>query len=760
MTRSVLLFSLSLYCLCAVAQRHAVSIDSDWQFAREGKEWQSINLPHTYNTTDAFDDEPGYYRGLATYTKLLNTSAWDKARKYFLRFGAVNQEATVYVNGRSAGSHVGGYTSFTLEITDLLRYGVDTIRVDVDNSHNESIPPLRGDFTFYGGIYRDVQLISVPQAHISLGHHGSDGVYIDPLMIDGHDARIGVRGFVSGLDKEDHKIVVTLSDQDGVVIKRLSPPTFSRSTGEWKLFFDLDDVTLWSTNNPYLYRIAAEVINKRLETALDRVEVNYGIRSYAFDADQGFFLNGEHQKLIGVNRHQDRPGIGNALTTAHHLQDMDMITEMGANFLRTAHYPQDKSITNYCDRHGLLVSMEIPLDHEITQTRAFADVCKQMTLEMIYQYYNHPSVIIWAYMNEMGLGKKIDRDSTEMHAVAALAQELEDLIRIEDPYRYTMIPNHGDFDVYHHFGLTDIPMLVGWNLYYGWYEADFDGFGRFVDHAHHMVPDKPMLITEYGAGADPRITSTAPERFDFSLEWTYQFHKSHLEQISDRDFIAGSAVWNMFDFGSESRQDAVPHVNSKGLCSFDRMPKPVYYLYQSHLRQDIDPVVSSATQPLWSDKQGYWASHDQIALNFGANFLFTPADGSRLWYAVEGAPASILEVSGGERFTTRDRGIGSDRSIDLTDLDPVYQTQAVGIEGVRIAVPHGRYRVVVHLARLDSSSYDQTIQVGDQTIVVSDLKPFTAYRYAVDVTAVDMISLRFTAADNPTFLNSLEIFRQ
>lgn len=748
-----------LCCFSAVGQRYVESLNSDWKFSIQGEESIFLNLPHTYNAKDAFDDQPGYYRGKVTYEKVLDTKKLDKDKKHFIRFGAVNQEAIVYINGQLAGSHTGGYTSFTFDITDYLTFTNDTIRVQVDNSHNKNIPPLKGDFTFYGGIYRDVELISVPQTHLSLDHYGSDGVYVEPLMVDGNAARIGIRGFVNNLDESTQKVVVSLYDQDGNFIRKMSPPTYSKSTGQWKLFFDLEDVNLWTLYDPYLYTFSVEIINKERRPAIDVVQVKYGIRSYSFDAEKGFFLNGKHEKLIGVNRHQDWPNIGNALNHAHHISDMKMIEDMGANFLRTAHYPQDKAITEYCDKQGILVSMEIPLDHEITQNKEFANVCKQMTLEMIHQYYNQPSVIIWAYMNEMGLGKQIERDSTEMKAVAALAQELEDLIREKDPYRYTMIPNHGDFDIYQHYGLTEIPMLVGWNLYYGWYEPDFDGFGRFVDHAHKEVPHKPMLITEYGAGADPRINSSAPERFDFSLEWSYDFHESHLKQIVDRDFIAGSAVWNMFDFGSESRQDAVPHINNKGLCTFDRKPKPVYFLYQSHLRDDIDPINPTFQQAKLS--QDYWDDQESLALNFGTSFTFTPDDGTSVWYPSEGIDDTSLYMKGGTRFTIRDRGIGGDRAISLTNLDPIYQTQVIGLEKIELPVPFGKYKVIVHLARLlNSSSYDQEIKIGDQIIHVSDLKPFTAYSYSADIKATDKVSLSFSSLENPTFLNGIEIFRR
>lgn len=758
----ILLFSMALLtCFSAVGQRHILGINSNWQFAKEGCSFSTINLPHTYNGIDAFDDEPGYYRGNAEYIKLLDSRSLSKEKQHFIRFGAVNQEAILFINGKEVGSHSGGYTSFTFDITEYLTYAIDTIKVEVDNSHNENIPPLKGDFTFYGGIYRSVELISVNKQHFSFDHHGSDGVYVDPLQVTKDKAELRIRGYVDNCSKVNGESIQIEIGNSLLGSKNVFPKRVEIINGFFETQISFVDPILWTLDKPELYNIQIHLLNAASEI-VDKLSVNYGLRDYSFDPDKGFYLNGEHVKLIGVNRHQDKPNIGNALLRQDHISDMNIIKEMGANFLRTAHYPQDKSITEYCDRNGILVSIEIPLDHEITQSETFSNVCKEMTLEMIHQYYNHPSVIIWAYMNEMGLGKSIAKDSTEMKAVASLASELENLIRIEDPYRYTMIPNHGDFDIYKHFGLTDIPMLVGWNLYYGWYEKGFEGFGKFVDHAHRMVPNKPMLITEYGAGADQRISSRKPLRFDFSLEWSYAFHESHLKQILERDFIAGSAVWNMFDFGSESRQDAVPHVNNKGLCSFDRKPKPVFFLYQDVLR--LGKFSKESTQKKKAlrkeDSSSYWRSNESLSINMGAPFEFTSSSALPTWKAGE-MESNLWHVEGGELFGNRDRGVGSDRAIALTDLDPIFQTQLVGIEKINIPVPKGEYKMIIHLARLlKHSTYDQFITIADQTIHINDLIPFTAYSYEVDIALTDHITVGFNALNNPTFLNGVEIFKK
>ncbi len=809
----------------AECQRTATSLNSLWAFKRAvDTGYTTVNLPHTYNAVDAFDDAPGYYRGKAYYRKALPSRSLDPEREHYLRVYAANQNARVWLNGKEVGAHRGGYTAFTFNLSNHLNYRADTLLIEVDNRHDTTVPPLRGDFNFYGGIYREVELIHVHPTHFTTDFYGATAVFIDPLEVkDEASARLRAWGRVNNFDPARHRLEVILSDREGDVVVRRAASVSGQENGVWEAILQVENPRLWRIEDPYLYQLSCRITEADGGRTLDRVELPYGIRYFAFDPDTGFSLNGAPRKLIGVNRHQDRPGIGNALTQAHHLADMEQIEAIGANFLRTAHYPQDPFILEQCDRRGIVVSMEIPLDHEITPGAAFAENCKQMTLELIDQYYNHPSIVIWAYMNEMGLGKQIGRDSVEMTQVADLARELENLIRSSDPYRYTMIPNHGQFDVYDHYELTRIPMIVGWNLYYGWYAPEFSGFGEFVDHAHQQLPDKPMLITEYGAGADPRITSFDPLRFDFSLDWSLAFHRAHLRQIRARPFIAGSAVWNMFDFGSESRQDAVPHVNNKGLCGFDRTKKPVFYLYRAHLREAptaavetlppfiILPEAGAATVPvsvissedsvalyhngnplraraedyvapfeltltpglhqLWVDGKttgreiagyrwdDYWREHRLFRINFGTNFHFAPSDGIGHWYPAGELPAPVLQVNGGETYRPRDRGIGSSTGIALTDDDPVYQTMVRNPESIRLVLPSGKYRLALYLARLNEQQKEQTIQVQGLARPLPALPLHQAYRTSLEVTVEEALRIEFDGEGGPAFLNGLEIIR-
>ncbi len=818
----IILFLLSFITL--PGQRTITDLNAHWQFKKSPinsiEAFSKVNLPHTYNDSDAFDDKPGYYRGKATYQKILDTKELDKDKIHYLRFEGVNQIARIWMNGQQVGEHIGGYTAFNLEVTSYLSYDKDTLLVEVDNSHHPDIIPLRGDFTFYGGIYRDVCLISVSSCHFSLDEYGSDGIFIKPLIIDKKNAYISASGYHKGFDSNLHMVELMISDQIGGPVLEVN--TSKHLEGNWELKTTITSPHLWSIDDPYLYQFKFRIKEKASAYILDEIIIPYGWRDIEFKADSGFYLNGEYHKLIGVNRHQDRKGYGNALTDDLHVEDIQQIKDSGFNFLRTAHYPQDKSILASCDRLGIVASLEIPLDHEITDSPAFDKNCKKMVREMVYQYYNHPSIVIWAYMNEMGLGKHIKRDSLLMTRVADLARDLEKIIREADPYRYTMIPNHGIFDIYHKFGLTEIPMIIGWNLYYGWYESEFQGFGAFVDDAKKKVPDKPMIITEYGAGADPRITSFLPQRFDFSLDWTLDFHQSHLQQILQRNFIAGSAVWNMYDFGSESRADAVPHINNKGLCGYDRHPKPVFHLYRSHLLQERIAIIenlpakvllnhaNTRTIPVsiisnqekitlhtekrvdtlhtsdyigeysWTLHLGknelslsnddkatvygynastYWEENSVLNINFGANFYYHPEDGSEEWIPDIEIPVDFMTNHSGHPFLPRNRGVGSDRPIQLTNHDPVYQTMINQVKSLIFYIPNGTYKVVMHLANLDDSTDHQIIFVNGHQIPIQQVNPFMAFTTSATVETDGSIKINFSSKQNNTYINGIQIIR-
>ncbi len=598
-------FLLVLIFICVKAQdksRKVISINQNWHFAKDihkkgnkQLKYTTVNIPHTWNAFDVLDDEPGYYRGVGYYKKKLNLQSEWKGKKIYLNFGAANQETEVYLNGKKIGSHMGGYTGFTVALDGLKFNGTDEIVVRVDNSYNESIPPLTGDFTFFGGLYRNVSLTVVNQAHFADQTYGTNGVYVHADKVSNESATLNVNTNWVNTSSFANEILVTttLIDAKSNKVgesKWLSSKNPSININILLPKIEVKNPILWSPENPYLYQAITKLIDYQTGKVLDEVKTNVGFRYFSFDADKGFFLNGKSVKLIGASRHQDFAKMGNAVPAALQVKDVVLLKEMGGNFLRVAHYPQDQAVLDACDRLGILTSVEIPIVNEITETQAFNNNCKAMQLEMIKQNYNHTSVIIWAYMNEvllkMRYGKEPERKKAYLKSIEDLAQQLEDLTRKADPTRYTMMSNHGDVNGYMNAGLTKIPMIVGWNLYPGWYGGKSTDIGPNMDKIHALIPDKPMMITEYGADVDHRIHAENPIRFDKSLAYGMAYHQIYIKDILKRPFIAGAAVWNLSDFSSETRSETMPGINNKGLLTLDRQPKNIYFLYKAHFNKN------------------------------------------------------------------------------------------------------------------------------------------------------------------------------
>ncbi|WP_461790540.1 glycoside hydrolase family 2 TIM barrel-domain containing protein [Pedobacter sp.] len=581
--------------------RILISVNKEWQFAKDPiakgsaqLKYATVNIPHTWNAFDVLDDVPGYYRGVGYYKKKLTLAASWKNKQIYLDFGAANQETTVLINGKVAGGHKGGYTGFLVPLNNLKFDGNDELIVKVDNSHDENIPPLTGDFTFFGGIYRNVNLIAVNKTHFVDEQYGSNGVYIATTNVNDAEATVNVKGRIKNLAYK--KLLTVTSDILDARGKHIAHSKWTNNANtSQQIDFELPPITvkrpnLWSPENPYLYQVITKVTDAQTGELLDEVKTNIGFRYFNFDAEKGFFLNGKSVKLIGASRHQDFAKMGNAVPAELQVKDVELLKQMGGNFLRVAHYPQDQAVLNACDKLGILTSVEIPVVNEITENQAFYDNCKHMQLEMIKQNFNHPSVIIWAYMNEvllkMHFGKEPERKKIYLKNIENLAQQLEDLTREADPTRYTMIANHGDVAGYTNAGLTKIPMIVGWNLYQGWYGGKIEDFGLGLDKIHAAMPNKPMIVTEYGADVDPRIHADNPIRFDKSLAYGIKYHQGYIKDILKRPFVAGAAAWNLSDFNSETRAETMPSINNKGLLTLDRKPKNTYFLYVANFSKN------------------------------------------------------------------------------------------------------------------------------------------------------------------------------
>jgi beta-galactosidase len=592
----------------AVSQtRSVISLNEAWEFTKDdflpgagdasSASWESIQLPHTWNATDVNDDKPGYYRGPAWYRKRLVLPSSARNKPVYLRFEGANQLTTVYVNGHKAAHHAGGYTAFQFPVSSFLQFDEEQpneILVRVDNSHNLQVPPLSADFTFFGGIYRDAWLMTLSPVHFSLKDHGSTGIFITTPSVNAEKAHVHIRGTVSNEQNKARTVQVTTAifNREGLQVQQVQTSLLLKPGTETSFSQEIPSFNkprLWSPEDPYLYTVKT-YISESSGQVLDEVTNPLGFRWFHFGAAKGFFLNGRSYKLVGASRHQDRPGLGNALPDELARQDIAWLKKMGGNFLRVAHYPQDPSVLEACDRMGILASVEIPVVNEITESDSFYTQCESMQVEMVRQHFNHPSVILWCYMNEVLLRPHFPNDKPRQKIyfsnIAKLAGRLDSLTRREDPYRYTMIAHHGDFDRYRDAGLTHIPMVVGWNLYSGWYGAEMEGFPAFLDRHHKELPGKPMVVAEYGADADPRIRSFEPVRFDKSVEYTNRFHQYYLQEMMKRPFVAGAMIWNLADFNSETREETMPHINNKGLLTGDRKPKDPFYFYQAMLTKE------------------------------------------------------------------------------------------------------------------------------------------------------------------------------
>jgi beta-galactosidase len=599
----LLFFSTDAVSAPANSSRIKTSLDAGWRFMLgdpqnaaapdlDDRAWQAVNVPHTWNVSDAFDDEPGYHRGPAWYRRQLNVGRELVGRRLFLYLEGANQVADVFVNGRNAGRHIGGYTAFATDITEFVKPGANMIAVRVDNSFNEDIPPLTADFNFYGGIYRDVWLIATRDLHFEVTDHASPGVKITTPDISNGKGTVAIESVITNDDvkRKSFEVVSTLFDPTGRVVGSARSTTTVEAKSEIKVTGRavVAGPKLWSPDAPYLYRVSSKILENG--KAVDEIAQPLGFRWFRFDPDTGFYLNGKHLKLRGTNRHQDYAGLGNAVPDRLHIRDMELIKSAGFNFVRLAHYPQDPSVLEAADRLGLLIWEEIPLVNYITRSAAFTENSLDMLKDMIRQHRNHPSVILWGYMNEIFLRVPKERDDL-YPATVALARELNSAAHDEDPTRPTTMACHGS-DIYNEKGLADVPDVLGWNLYLGWYGGKMEDFGKYLDDQHRRFPKRPLIVSEYGANGDVRLHSTKPRRFDSTTEYQREFHESYLSQIDARPYLSGSTLWSEFDFGSEFRGETKPHINQKGMFTIVREPKDVHFFYKASLSRE--PVVHIA----------------------------------------------------------------------------------------------------------------------------------------------------------------------
>jgi beta-galactosidase len=595
------------------AQRINKTIHTGWLFQKgevsinngieNPDDWERINLPHTWNSTDDSDDESGFYQGPGWYAKVLRIPAEWAEKQVYIHFEGANQETDVYMNGEKVGNHKGGYTAFSFHLSPHLKYDDNNLlMVRVTNEIDEDIPPLRADFTFYGGIYRNVRLIVTETVHFDMNNHASEGIFTQLENASNEKADVAVTGkIVNSLPQNSRiRFETRIIDQNNTVVASESQ-RINLSAGEEFAFqtepMEIVNPNLWSPDDPYLYRILVQIFTTgRNEQLLDEMILPLGVRWFDFDDQNRFVLNGEPLKLIGANRHQDLPEKGNALSDDDHRRDFEKIKEMGFNFVRLAHYPQAKEIYRLCDELGLLVWTEIPIVVHITQSEAFTNNSMNMMREQIRQTINNPSVVFYGYMNELMLrfnGMTEEERVLEGAATVELAEKLERLTEEEAPLHKTVMAVHF-YEGYNKYGLADVADVLGWNLYFGWYYHNMEDLTPYLAEQHELYPNRPLILSEYGPGADVRNRTESPMAWDFTEDYQMLMHQSYLDQMMNMDFLAGFAAWNFADFGSERRKDAIPHVNQKGLVNFDRSEKNVAFLYRAYFSDK--PVLHIALQ--------------------------------------------------------------------------------------------------------------------------------------------------------------------
>lgn len=587
------------------AQREMKTINDNWEFRKSIDEsWESVNLPHTFNI-DAYQQR-NYYQGKGFYRRTLVLPEIVAERRYYMKIDAASKAANIRVNGKEVGSHVGGYTACIVDITEYIRKE-NLIEITVDNGRKD-ITPISADFTFWGGIYRDVWLISTPKQHFNMSNMGSDGIFISTPVVNEKRGVLKVKCEVTNDSHESSILEVrsAIYSPQGKLLQTIKQKQKLKS-GETYIFENtsgaIESPDLWSPETPSLYLVKTTLVDPKSGKLLDEKNHKVGFRWFTFDGSKGFFLNGKSYKLRGLNRHQDQAPAGVALDDEAHRRDIFLMKELGCNFIRISHFPQDDAILEMCDELGLLAWEEIPIINIVPNTPGYDDNCEYNLREMIRQHYNHSSVITWGYMNEIlltapSIGKPEWLACKER--TVNLAQRLEAVLKEEDPGRASVMAFNMT-NLYNEIGLNLVD-VVGWNLYHGWYVDKLKDFNAWCEDQHRCYPDQPMIISEWGAGSDKRLHSTQGRAFDFSIEYQQTYIEHYLPFIENTEWISGCAYWNFIDFNVAARQESMPRVNNKGLAYNNRIWKDVAYYFKAMWRKDI-PVIRIASRD-WEMRTG------------------------------------------------------------------------------------------------------------------------------------------------------------
>jgi Glycosyl hydrolases family 2, TIM barrel domain/Glycosyl hydrolases family 2, sugar binding domain/Glycosyl hydrolases family 2/Domain of unknown function (DUF4982) len=581
--------------------REEISLNHNWEFHKgslsaedqaeivgseaEEKVWESIDLPHTWNAEDGYDGGSNYFRGDGWYRKRISIDKRLSGKRFYLHFDGANLITDVYIDGISVGNHRGGYGAFRFDLTPYLQAGVEhELAIKVNNERHEDIAPLSADYTFFGGIYRDLSLLVTGQDHIELLDYASPGVFLHQQVLTDEQAKVRaeINLINKGSNNLERQLQVSIKKQNGELVEAKSTvidlPPGERVTQN--LILEIDQPRRWNgVKDPYLYTAVVQLMDG--EKVIDSVTQPLGLRSFKVDPEKGLYLNGEYYDVKGVSRHQDLEGKGWALNEADHLRDFDIIEEMGATGVRLAHYQHDPYVYKLMDKKGFVTWAEIPVINEVPESAEFEVNAVEQLKELIRQNFNHPSILFWGTSNEVSMGGLSQGGVEVLKRLNALAKQ-------EDNQRLTtaaVLGHHDGEDVWY---VNDV---VAQNVYYGWYYDAIKDIGRWADESREAYPNRAFGVSEYGAGAGPSIHSATPVKGDHSEEFQNLYHEGSWNEMKARPFIWSKFIWNMFDFAVDSRDEGErPGMNDKGLVSYDRETyKDSFYWYKANWSQE--PVL-------------------------------------------------------------------------------------------------------------------------------------------------------------------------
>ena len=560
--------------------REIISLNENWtlSFPKGDHATEQVNLPHTWNAVDGNDGNGSYLRTTGVYTRAFTAPKQPReGGRSYVEVLAAALNSTVKVNGQVATTHEGGFSIFRADVTDLCHEGENELTIEVSNEDTPSMYPSSADFTFYGGLYRGVNLISVPNAHFDLDYYGGPGMMVTPVPTEDGGANFTIKSFVTN-PADDLTVMYSIEDCFGREVA-----SAVRGSADTEVTIYVPDAQLWSMDEPNLYTVVATL--QRNNEEVDEIAANVGVRSFKVTPDEGFSINGVPTPLRGVSRHQDRVFEGNALTAEEHYDDAMLIKELGANTIRLAHYQHSQDFYDACDEIGFAVWAEIPFISVFKKGEgAHKHVMEEMK-ELIIQNYNHPSIMFWGISNEILIGG-ISQELVDTH------HDLEKLCKELDPTRLTTIAHVSTTPVngpMHH--ITD---LESYNHYFGWYGGKMEQNGPWLDQFHAEHPDICIGISEYGCEGIINWHSNTPQCKDYTEEYQALYHEHMAQVFEDRPWVWASHVWNMFDFGCAARNEGgVSGRNNKGLVTMDRKTKKdSYFVYQAYWTQT--PMVHIA----------------------------------------------------------------------------------------------------------------------------------------------------------------------